>query len=200
MTDRRLRLVVLVLAVCVLGFQMAYKERPDKEQVKRLSNFIAKGAFWKGRYPPEFSVTTLDGQTLALADEIGRKAIVLNFFATWCGPCVEEMPELNRYWAAHRGEGFLLVGIEADGKPEEVRAFVAKHGLAFPVVADSDGALKKLYGVESFPTTVFIGADGKVASGSFARSSPSCTGAARRSSSTPTCSRRSSCSATGRRS
>lgn len=163
MTDKQLRLSLLALLLAVLSFQYAYKERPDAKQVRDLSRSIAKAAFWMGKYPPDFTAQALDGSTVALADQVGKKAIVLNFFATWCKPCVEEMPELNRYYVAHRDEEFLFVAIDAGEKEADVRRFVADQRLAFPVVVDTDGAIKERYGVESFPTSVFIGVDGKIA-------------------------------------
>lgn len=162
MSDKKLRVSLLLLVLAVLSFHYAYKERPDEKQVRDISRSIAKAAYWTGKYPPDFTATALDGSAVALADQIGRKAIVLNFFATWCEPCVEEMPELNRYYLAHRDEDFLLVAIDAGEKESEVVKFVAEQRLAFPVVADTEGAIKKLYGVESLPTSVFIGADGRI--------------------------------------
>lgn len=163
MSDKELRLSLLLLLLAVLSFHYAYKERPDEKQVRDISRSIAKSAYWTGKHPPDFTAAALDGSTVALGDRIGKTAIVLNFFATWCEPCVEEMPELNRYYLAHRDEDFLLVAIDAGEKVSDVTKFVAQQRLAFPVVPDPDGTLKKLYGVESLPTSVFIGADGRIA-------------------------------------
>lgn len=163
MTDKQLRILVGILALAVLAFHYGYKGTPDEKEVRNIQRYIAKGAFWVGKYPPDFTATQLDGGRFSLAEQVGKKTIVLNFFATWCGPCVEELPELNRFYLEHRDEGFVLVGIDVEEKEDLVRSFVGEHHLGYPVIADSEGALKKLFGVESFPTSVFIGADGKIA-------------------------------------
>ncbi len=162
MNDKRLRLLILVLTLAVILFHFGYKERPDKERVRDISRNIVKSQRWLGRYPPDFTVTLLDGGTFTLADQIGKKTIVLNFFATWCDPCVGEMPELNRYYQAHRGESFILLGINAQEPEEKIRKLVADKQLEFPIALDPEGTVKQLYRAENLPTTVFIGADGRI--------------------------------------
>ena len=87
---------------------------------------------------------------------------MLNFFATWCGPCKAEMPELGRFEAQRRGQPFLIIGVDAEEKPDLVRAFVRDLPVPFPVGIDASGELQKSFGVESYPTTILIGFDGRV--------------------------------------
>jgi len=108
-----------------------------------------------------FRAQTTRGERFQLSENVGKKIIVLNFFATWCGPCREEMPELNTYFNTHKAESFLLVGIDAEEKQDRVEAFLADLKVDFPAGVDS-GPIQKQYGVSAFPTTVLIGVDGKV--------------------------------------
>ena len=107
----------------------------------------------------------IEAANMAIADlggtVLGKKIIVLNFFATWCGPCREEMPELNTYFNTHKAESFLLVGIDAEENQDRVEAFLADLKVDFPAGIDA-GPIQKQYGVSAFPTTVLIGVDGKV--------------------------------------
>jgi peroxiredoxin len=111
---------------------------------------------------PDFELEALGGTNFRLSEHIGTKVIVLNFFATWCAPCKLEMPELNRFAQEMRGKPFVLLGIDAEEQEEVVAAFVAQLGLEFPIAIDKSGEILKRYGVDSFPTTVFIGADGRI--------------------------------------
>jgi thiol-disulfide isomerase/thioredoxin len=88
--------------------------------------------------------------------------VVLNFFATWCGPCRVEMPELNLLAAQHADGPFVLLGIDAEESPDTVAAFVEEVPVEFPVAIDASGDLLKQFGVEALPTTVLVGADGRI--------------------------------------
>jgi peroxiredoxin len=116
---------------------------------------------WRGHIAPDFDLRTTSGDRFKLSENIGKKIIVLNFFATWCGPCRAEMPELNRYFNQHKADDFLLVGIDAEEKQDQVDGFMQELKLNFPAGIDQ-GSIQQQYGVSSFPTTVLIGVDGKV--------------------------------------
>lgn len=161
MTDRALKLAVLVAGAAVLAFQVWAKPRPSAEEIRAYSSNYTNPQAWHERLAPDFELTLLDGSTFRLADRVGKQVIILNFFATWCGPCRSEMPELERYQQAHADE-VLLLGIDAEEKHTVVEAFVAEMKVTFPVAIDGAGDVLRLYGVGSFPTTVVIGADGRV--------------------------------------
>jgi peroxiredoxin len=122
---------------------------------------MANSTEWQGRIAPDFELKTTRGEHFQLSENVGKKIIVLNFFATWCGPCREEMPELNTYFNEHKAESFLLLGIDAEEKQDLVDAFLTDLKIDFPAGVDA-GAIQKQYGVSAFPTTVLIGVDGKV--------------------------------------
>jgi thiol-disulfide isomerase/thioredoxin len=116
---------------------------------------------WVGRAAPEFRLRTLTGESQRLSEHVGRKVVLLNFFATWCAPCREEMPGLARLQQMHAEEGLLVVGIDADEAPDDVRALVARLGVGYPVGIDR-GWIRGTYRVGSYPTSVLIGVDGRI--------------------------------------
>jgi thiol-disulfide isomerase/thioredoxin len=116
---------------------------------------------WANRAAPDFHLRTLAGDKRRLSDEIGRRVVLVNFFATWCGPCRGEIPELIRLQREHEAQGLVVLGIDADEDPEAVRAFARELGITYPVGIDR-GWIRGNYRVAAFPTTVLVGADGKI--------------------------------------
>lgn len=155
-------LPAIVLTGTVLGvLHHKLKPEPSERQIRAEAQGIGTLVQWQGQTAPDFEVTTTAGEHFRLSDNIGKKIIVLNFFATWCGPCREEMPELNRYFNEHKAESFLILGIDAEESSQSVAGFLDDLKVDFPAGVDS-GPIRKLYAVEAYPTTVLIGVDGKV--------------------------------------
>ena len=115
-----------------------------------------------GAAAPDFAVADLDGNPLRLADLRGRPVIV-NFWASWCGPCVEEFPLLQRALDEHRADGLAVVGIVFDDRSEAARAFLRRMGTAWPAAMDPNAAVAGAYGVSAPPASFFIDREGRVA-------------------------------------
>ena len=102
------------------------------------------------------------GKALPLASLRGQ-AVVINFWASWCEPCREEMPSLSQLARAHKGK-LRVLAVNFKESPATVSQFVAATGLTIPTLRDADGALARAWGIRVFPSTVLIGADGQVRS------------------------------------
>lgn len=117
----------------------------------------------RGKAAPPFTLKTPEGKTVSLADYKG-KAVLLNFWATWCGPCKLEMPWLIQLQNKYAAQGFTVLGIsEDDGSPKEVGDFASKMGINYPIIMSDDKLNKAYGGVDYLPTSYYIGRDGKIA-------------------------------------
>jgi thiol-disulfide isomerase/thioredoxin len=146
----------------MLGLHASMKKQPDPEEVRELSELTTGSAKWVGRIAPELALATLDGKRFDLVDHVGREVILLNFFATWCEPCRAEMPELVRFAESNSAAPFVLLEIDAAENQASVEKFVQEFHVRSPVGIDADRALQRRFGVRAFPTSVLIGADGRI--------------------------------------
>lgn len=120
------------------------------------------------RPAPDFTLPVLApyraewGETFRLADHLGQRPIVLNFWASWCYPaCYEEAPVLEAAWRRHR-EGVLFLGVDTQDQEADALRFVAQFGLTFPQVFDPRGRVGVDYGMYGVPETFFIDREGRV--------------------------------------
>ena len=110
---------------------------------------------------PDFTLRTLNGPNLRLQEQRGR-VVMINFWATWCGPCRQEMPHLNSLYQKYRASGFVLLSVNVDDDTRNAADVAAKLGVTFPVLLDTDKAVSKLYDLSTMPSTVLIDRDGKI--------------------------------------
>lgn len=107
------------------------------------------------RPAPDFRLRSFDGRMIALSDFRG-KVVVLNFWASWCTPCKQEMPNLERAWQEFKDRGVVVLGIDVLDDPEDAAAFLAALAITYPNVHDPEQTRMTAYRVTGLPTTVFI--------------------------------------------
>jgi thiol-disulfide isomerase/thioredoxin len=112
---------------------------------------------------PDFEAKTADGATFKLSEHRG-KVVLINFWATWCPPCVAEVPDLIRLQETYGPKGFTVVGVSQDESLEVAAAFAKDRGVNYPILLQPDGLSQKL-GVQALPTSVLVDANGKLAWG-----------------------------------
>jgi peroxiredoxin len=111
---------------------------------------------------PDFTLHAMGGgANLRLKEQRGR-VVMVNFWATWCGPCRQEMPQLNRLYEKYKSSGFVLLGVNVDDDAAKAAEVAAKLGVTFPVLLDTEKTVSKLYDLSTMPSTVIIDRDGKV--------------------------------------
>lgn len=112
---------------------------------------------------PDFSLSSLQGNPTELhrtAKE--NKLVLVNFWATWCGPCRLEMPVFEKMYLEKRDEGFEILAISVKEDSKVVKDYLDKKPVSFPVLLDPEGTVADQYGIRAFPTTFLVNSDGKV--------------------------------------
>jgi len=114
-----------------------------------------------GSPAPDFTLQSADGSTVRLADLKG-KPVFINFWATWCGPCREEMPAMQELYEQYRDQGLVILAVDMEEDVRLVRRWIDQGGYTFTFVLDSDGEQVKRYNVNASPTSYFVGRDGVI--------------------------------------
>lgn len=147
-------LIVPVLAL--LGLLAAGTARHQQAQE-------VGAALARGETPPVPAVIlpAFEGPPVSMAALRGHP-VILNFWASWCVPCREEAPLLERMWKAYHAEGLIVLGVNTQDLDSPARAFVKQYGITFPTARDPDGTVARLFGATGVPETFFIGGDGRI--------------------------------------
>jgi peroxiredoxin len=162
--------VLAVAMVIATGFWKIEKSRveplrPMDKQAARSPQADNKKAPAKppmeGLSAPDFTLPTLDGKEMKLSDYRG-KIVFLNIWATWCAPCKEEMPSMQKLYELMRGKDFVMLTISIDEKKETVEAFMKDNNLTLPVALDQQQKVSPLYRITGVPETFLIDKNGMV--------------------------------------
>ncbi len=150
------------------GTRASGDSTPDTQQASIEAPVAQTGAASDaptGPRPPDFELDATDGSSFRLSDHLGKQVVLLDFWATYCDPCLAAMPHLNDLYQAKKSRGLVVVGISIDG-PEsvaQVRATVARLGVQFPILLDDESSVVAQYNPKvSAPFSVLIGRDGSI--------------------------------------
>jgi peroxiredoxin len=151
-------LPTLALAVGVIVIHAGFPlEQTSQQSTAGSSRLVGKPAL-------DFTLSTLDGEEVSLSQFYGQP-VLINFWASWCLPCQEEMPELVRSYEDHNAEALMILGVNltySDTLPD-VQAFANEFNITFPALLDQDGAVaENLYKIPGVPTSIFVSRDGTI--------------------------------------
>jgi peroxiredoxin len=145
-------IVVLILLILRVRSPVTKNPQPEINQFKSQEGYMA----------PRFSLRNLKGNLEGLDDHSG-KVIIVNFWATWCVPCVKEMPSFESLYRRYRSRGLILLAVSLDkGGSIKVQEFADKHKLSFTILLDTEGVAEKLYPSFSIPFTYVIDKQGRI--------------------------------------
>ena len=158
MQIKKLSLVVMAALVLTLGLAGCGNAKDTTTSGK--ANAAAAVVVEQGKLAPDFTVQMLDGSQVKLSSLRG-KPVFLNFWATWCPPCVGEMPHFQTFYPKYKDKiNFLAVSIDAESST--VQKFVESKGFTFPIAHDGKKNVAGLYSIEAIPTSFLLDKDGKV--------------------------------------
>jgi len=149
------RLVIVVAACICLSPTMAIAHDPESHGFRLVT-------FKRSIAAPEFTLKDLAGDSVKL-EQLRGNYILLNFWATWCPPCVKEMPSMERLQQHFKDKSMQVIAVSLDKEPEAVVAeFVARLKLTFPVLLDPEGIVSGPYGASALPSTFIVNPEGRV--------------------------------------
>jgi len=143
-------------------FEQFVKMKPgDDPDHERALRFIARPELARARMAPAFSITTLDGSRISM-DDLQGKVVLLDFWATWCGPCREALPHMREIAKKFQGQPLVILSVSLDSDEQKWKEFIEKNEMTWPQYRDGGftGSIAKLFGVTAIPHTFTIDADG----------------------------------------
>ena len=150
------RIILLAVATAaVILTACAGKKAQSKAQ---LVTSTAEGAMFT-----DFEITQPDGTVAKLSDYVGKgKYILVDFWASWCGPCKREIPNIKAAWEKYKGDKFDVLSVAVWDKPEDTAAAAAEHGVEWAQIVNAQKIPTEIYGLEGIPHLILFGPDGKI--------------------------------------
>ncbi|HXX38618.1 MAG TPA: TlpA disulfide reductase family protein [bacterium] len=146
-------LVPLVVLLALFAAGIVWHER----------SLVISGALARGETPavPAVTMASFSGPAITLSSFRGHP-LILNFWASWCGPCREEAPLLEGTWREYRGKGLVVLGVDTQDMASPAQGFISEYHFTFPVARDPDGTVARRFGTTGVPETFFVSADARV--------------------------------------
>jgi cytochrome c biogenesis protein CcmG, thiol:disulfide interchange protein DsbE len=149
--------VVLAVILLVIAFYPGGGPKPDL-------NAVGGPRMLAGAPAQSFPVKRIDGKADAL-DRYRGQIVVLNLWATWCPPCREEMPALERLYREYRSKGLVVLGVDQGEGARVAASYARAHGVTYPILLDEDQEYGRAYAAVGLPTTIIVGRDGHIVKG-----------------------------------
>ena len=115
----------------------------------------------KGNRARDFTLETVDGEKISLQDHVG-KAVLINFWATWCPPCRAEIPDIQATYEARQGDGFVVLGVNVEESRATVEQFMGDIEMTYPVLLDERGQVLRMYRINGLPMSVLVDQEGVI--------------------------------------
>ncbi|ADE71381.1 MULTISPECIES: thiol-disulfide oxidoreductase ResA [Priestia] len=144
-----IRTVILAVLLCAVGYTLYAQFFADKQKVS------------VGDKAPDFILRDVNGETHQLSDYKG-KGVFLNFWGTWCKPCKQEMPAMEKQYASYKKQGVEILAVNVAETNIAVEQFAKQYELSFPILMDKDSQVLGAYGIDPLPTTFLIDKNGKI--------------------------------------
>ena len=160
MEGARRNLIVLTIVVAVVALMLRFGVYKSRSEQGAPSSSIQGDV--RGKQAPDFELNTLDGKSVRLSDYRG-KAVLLNFWATWCGPCKIEMPWMVEFEKQYQAQGFEVIGVAMDDSSSaDIEKFAKEMGVNYIILRGKEAVGEAYGGVIGLPTSFYIGRDGKI--------------------------------------
>ena len=145
-----MRSIILSLLVAAIGYTIYNSVTAENIEVLKV-----------GDKAPDFTLQDMDGTSHKLSDYEGE-GVFLNFWGTWCAPCVKEMPAMDRQYQEFEEQGVQVLAVNIAQSDFEVQSFVDRFGLSFPVVIDKSRSVMNAYNIRPLPTTILVNPEGEI--------------------------------------
>ena len=158
---------IAVLTVGVLGFAILYNSNkglgsgsPSSLESHSGAN-VSDTSSARRNQAPDFSLQSLDGNTITLSEYRGKKPVILDFFATWCPNCKRAMPKLNKWYEKYKDQ-VEVIGVDLQEDRNKVQKFIDSRNISFPIVLDPNSQVSRAYGIRYTNTHFLIDIDGNI--------------------------------------
>jgi thiol-disulfide isomerase/thioredoxin len=149
------KIFAIVIMACTITVGVFSQNKKIPDAVAKAFEGAGIPVAAQGIDPVDFTLPLLDGTRITLS-QLKGKVVFLNFWATWCGPCVSEMPSMEAVYQKLKNRGFEILAVNLGDSGREVSAFMKKYNLNFPAVLDEKDTVSNYYNIQAIPTTYII--------------------------------------------